>query len=1168
MIDLIGHWLTSQDCRRVALVLLHTLWQAALVCLLLGFTLRWWLSARRCQVRYIACLVALGVVVIGAMATWAELDQNQRVAAAHRAIVKGDLELNAGAVSESITSELTTPPAPTQLSRDSQSTADHWPWSTYVFGAWAVGVILMLSHSARCVRSGHRLITDAAPSRDPAFTEVVDQMRRRLGIRRSVRLIISESVNVPAVLGVIWPVLLAPPAMISGMTTDQLRTILAHELAHIRRHDYLVNLIQMVLESLLFFNPAVWWISRQVRIEREACCDALAVHAVGEAGVVVRTLANVAMSLRPRSTALQAFGGPSSGRSLIDRLRRMAMPDHRPPMRVPWRSLAAVLVLCAVALLLVGHGTGVVVKATAQLLTPHERIAKLDQISQTHRRTQRDYGPEDQITISGVLRTEDGAPLPLIDHVSARSERRSYSACYGFKVVEGRFHGRVSYGQVTVHAKAPGYALSVVGPLKTAPGETIQDIEVVFRKGFTGRVRLTDPRDQPLAGATLKPWTVFGSVSLPAEDVTTDANGVATIEHCDDRAIRFDARVDGYQYEQTTITLSPDRVFPWRLQAAAATTGRVLAAASGQPVEGVQVLLIHRQGHANTTMDPRAHKRNVMSLATTDAAGRFALTTLRDDCSYAFYFKNEVFAPRIVESIRAGEKDLEVQLDPPRVIRGRILGPLEKLKQRRIDGEAVTSFTYSNPIMLGDSNSYSSHFSARVDIVDGEGRFTIKDLLPTPVRLHFPGKTVLVDPSKYDDEVVIDIRAEQEGGEPVAMRTVVLRFDLPEGAPPPRGTFRVDYIKPEYPNSYYPLTNLPIQVGQVRVEVPVPTRIRYEAARTLGYWVPQKHGIEVVPGDEPLVIQVPAEPAGAIYGRVLNASGAPAQHASATVINVQRPPSMVNRHFDPNVDHDEDSNFMITPVPLGGEYRITASDGSIESHARVMGPIVTVDEANPIHQLELRFVEGVDISVLVLDDEGRPVPAADLSLHYSAPPSHGFGGAKRQTDRLGRLRFGHVNPDLPGTHSLNVHPTAAFQGQKVPIGFDGKTITVRLRPGHSAAGVLIDDATSWPIPEAVVTAYPAENASANYHGTIETRTNHRGEFRFGNLEDIRYRLRAEGTVTPDTEIRRNADGTTTYRTRGVRHDTFVTGGQEEVTTMRVKIRPKSRLKAKQVFRNP
>ena len=114
-----------------------------------------------------------------------------------------------------------------------------------------------------------------------------------------------------------------------------------HELAHIRRGDYLVNLCQLLAESLLFFNPAVWWISRQIRQEREACCDAMAIALAGEPlQYARRTLAQAA---RAALAAAPAFGDRLNPSGLKDRVQRLLVPGYRPALRLTWRALLASL---------------------------------------------------------------------------------------------------------------------------------------------------------------------------------------------------------------------------------------------------------------------------------------------------------------------------------------------------------------------------------------------------------------------------------------------------------------------------------------------------------------------------------------------------------------------------------------------------------------------------------------------------------------------------------------------------------------------------------------------------------------------------------------------------------------------------------------------------------
>ena len=123
------------------------------------------------------------------------------------------------------------------------------------------------------------------------------------------------------IVGHVKPVIVLPAAVLSGLSVSQLEAILAHELAHVRRHDYLVNLAQTVIETLLFYHPAVWWVSRQVRW-REHCCDDLAVTVCRSRQEHV----HAARSRRARtSTALLALGATDG--SLLARGRLLA-PAH------------------------------------------------------------------------------------------------------------------------------------------------------------------------------------------------------------------------------------------------------------------------------------------------------------------------------------------------------------------------------------------------------------------------------------------------------------------------------------------------------------------------------------------------------------------------------------------------------------------------------------------------------------------------------------------------------------------------------------------------------------------------------------------------------------------------------------------------------------------------
>jgi beta-lactamase regulating signal transducer with metallopeptidase domain len=174
---------------------------------------------------------------------------------------------------------------------------------------WAAGYV-------KTVRRGGGPATSAT-------VEVVNRLAASIGVRRRIAVIVTPAIVSPATIGWIKPVILLPPVLITGLSSAQLEAIIAHELAHIRRHDYAVNLLQMVVETVLFYHPAVWWMSRQIRIERELCCDDAAVRATGSPAACAHALAAVAR--HAVTAAALAAGGPS----LPYRVRRLlATSEH------------------------------------------------------------------------------------------------------------------------------------------------------------------------------------------------------------------------------------------------------------------------------------------------------------------------------------------------------------------------------------------------------------------------------------------------------------------------------------------------------------------------------------------------------------------------------------------------------------------------------------------------------------------------------------------------------------------------------------------------------------------------------------------------------------------------------------------------------------------------
>jgi beta-lactamase regulating signal transducer with metallopeptidase domain len=146
------------------------------------------------------------------------------------------------------------------------------------------------------------------------------------------------------VVGWLRPVVLAPVGALAGLPAEQMEALLLHELAHIRRYDYLVNMLQSAVEALLFYHPAVWWVSGHMRAERELCCDDAAVSASGDALVYARALAELASFCPP--VVMAANGG-----SLAHRIGRLLGQPRSAPRTLSGTGIVAAAVLPVIAAL-------------------------------------------------------------------------------------------------------------------------------------------------------------------------------------------------------------------------------------------------------------------------------------------------------------------------------------------------------------------------------------------------------------------------------------------------------------------------------------------------------------------------------------------------------------------------------------------------------------------------------------------------------------------------------------------------------------------------------------------------------------------------------------------------------------------------------------------------
>jgi len=354
--------LTHSVVWKVGWVLLHSVWQITIVAAVLAVALGV-LREASASVRYLVSCTALVLIVtlpVGtlclveappadAVPTWSTVAPGPTAPATSAqvtSIVPPPAQVaETPAAPGPVAVAETLRPSLLALATDKLDTS-----LPYLVIAWLLGVFgLSLWHLggwAQLQRLKRRMVepvTNGLKERTAALAEL-------LGIRRAVTVVQSALVQVPTVVGWLRPVVLLPVGALTGLSTAQLEALLAHELAHVRRHDYLVNMVQTAIEILGFYHPAVWLVSRRIRIERENCCDDIAAGVTGDRVLYADALATMEELRGGPRLALAASGG-----SLLARIRRLCRREAEGASRAAW--LPSLLALGMLALvLLAGRG--------------------------------------------------------------------------------------------------------------------------------------------------------------------------------------------------------------------------------------------------------------------------------------------------------------------------------------------------------------------------------------------------------------------------------------------------------------------------------------------------------------------------------------------------------------------------------------------------------------------------------------------------------------------------------------------------------------------------------------------------------------------------------------------------------------------------------------------
>jgi GWxTD domain-containing protein len=284
--------------------LLHSLWQGAIAALFVALV-------RPSRARYMAGCVALAALLCMFIFTFSRCLPDNGAAT-------GTWRVGTAPVSGADANA---------LAATASEYGDHLAWLAPL---WIMGVGFFQVRTTVAWMAAERLRRRGVCRAPQAWRLRLMGLAARMCVSEPVQLLESALVKMPVVVGYLRPAILMPAGLLSAMRPEQIEAILLHELAHIRRHDYLVNLLQALVEGLLFYHPAAWWISAVIRAEREHCCDDLAAAAIGADGAYEYALALTALEASRLGTGLESAAGvAAAGGNLMRRIQRMLYPQEQ-----------------------------------------------------------------------------------------------------------------------------------------------------------------------------------------------------------------------------------------------------------------------------------------------------------------------------------------------------------------------------------------------------------------------------------------------------------------------------------------------------------------------------------------------------------------------------------------------------------------------------------------------------------------------------------------------------------------------------------------------------------------------------------------------------------------------------------------------------------------------
>jgi beta-lactamase regulating signal transducer with metallopeptidase domain len=1042
---------------RLGWMLLHSLWEGAAIWLLLQVILIA-LRKKSAQARYLAACFALAAMALLPWMTFSSMDLSARLRS-----------VPIGSVPALVHSEDAPSPSAVALSSDVASSPRaagsletfvltvprtsfvnaFLPW---LVGGWGLGVAIFAFRLWISWRTVRRLARIPLSELSAAWQRRLGELCRTAGVRSIVRAGETAAVVVPLVVGWLKPVILLPLGVLAQLPAEQVEAILFHELAHIRRHDFLINLLQSVVETLFFYHPAVRSISRRIREERELVCDDLSVEWCRNPVVYAEALTTFE-EFRRQSLALAVTGEGD----LLTRVRRIVL-GIEPRQRTA--SFIAVAGFLATGVYLASMFLAPLL--AAELMTDKERVAAI-QALQPPPGPGANIVPGQEIIVEGTITTEDGQPLP-----ESMFQRKGFFKGSSLQLImagegwagtapiwmEGLpphvFHANGRTGKLQFGCWAEGYAPFQQTFFQTKDSKP----NFVLKRGFPASVQVIGSDSLPLKGVVLtasfpRPNQPL-NVSMPP--VQTDVNGFASFGNVEANAeIHLVASKPGWQMaEQVVSQWSEKTPLVWKLEAAKSTSGVVIDQVTRKPIAGAEIILAARRAEVDSQYQVFAPE-NGQVLGHTDSSGRFNLENLSKNYDWRIYVQATGF-PVGVFPIEYGDHDRICEMPPGLHIRGKILDPKGILTAKKVYHPAVIQAIYT--IQATPNSGIGKNKELTLTKLGAEIPFSF-DNLPAGgvgiiVTVYYEGglKEYRIDFNleKNIDNYVFDLAnrpTEQFFNEPDPRpsRAVEITLKTPDGTGPTGSlvsSYGTTMDRGEVCTSFTPKV-LPITAGKATADFPVPTKLELNPALLIGYWFAPE-SFDVPAGTGAFTHTVNVLPAGVIHGHITLPARLKEEHPSAAVILI-KPPAGVSEgalYGGTDVKLSANNDFVTTPLPLGGTYAVLLN----AAPSYFMSAPVSLDAQHPLVAQDIDATAAPDpLTGKFVDEANKPIAHQEVMLTYHPTEHQSASFYAATTDGDGAFTISNMNFAVPGNYEVQLFGKdwQSSDWEKSKIRIDGHT---------------------------------------------------------------------------------------------------------------------------------